>query len=220
MTDYTSPNWESAALVVIDVQRDFLDDGPWTIAGTSAVLPNLMSLIEAFREAGRPIVHMVRFYEPGGTDVDLLRRDSIEGGTKMAAPGTDGAEIATGLLPGDTQIDAELLLSGNPQAVSDDEIILFKPRWSAFFRTNLESWLRERNVDTVVVAGCNLPNCPRATLFDASERDFRTVLVRDAVSQTTEARLADVQRIGVELRTTAEAAESLPHGRRGRQSQS
>lgn len=50
---------------------------------------------------------------------------------------------------------------------------------------------------TVVVAGCNLPNCPRATLFDASERDFRTVLVTDAVSGVTVERLADLERIGV-----------------------
>ena len=34
---------------------------------------------------------------------------------------------------------------------------------------------RALGVDTIVVAGCNLPNCPRATLFEASERDFRTV---------------------------------------------
>jgi nicotinamidase-related amidase len=59
-------------------------------------------------------------------------------------------------------------------------------------------------VDTVVVAGCNLPNCPRATLFDASNRDFRTVLVTDAVSQASPERLADVERIGVERRTTRE----------------
>jgi nicotinamidase-related amidase len=209
MTDYTSPKWDSAALVVIDVQRDFLDEGSWTIPGTSDVLPQLTSLVEAFRKARRPIVHVVRFYEPGGSDVDLLRRDTIEGGTKMAAPGTDGAEIAAGLLPDDSQLDAEHLLSGKPQIVTDDEVVLFKPRWSAFFRTDLESWLRVRNVDTVVVAGCNLPNCPRATLFDASERDFRTVLVTDAVSQITEERVADVQRIGVELRTTAEAVDSL-----------
>lgn len=50
---------------------------------------------------------------------------------------------------------------------------------------------------TVVVAGCNLPNCPRATLFDASERDFRTVLVADAVSQASDERMADLRGIGV-----------------------
>jgi nicotinamidase-related amidase len=76
---------------------------------------------------------------------------------------------------------------------------LFKPRWSAFHRTPLEAWLRARDVTTVVVAGCNLPNCPRASLFDASERDFRTVLVKDAVSQATDERLEDLSRIGVNL---------------------
>jgi nicotinamidase-related amidase len=54
-------------------------------------------------------------------------------------------------------------------------------------------------VDTVVVAGCNLPNCPRATLFEAGERDFRTVLAVDAVSQASPERLADLAGIGVRL---------------------
>lgn len=50
---------------------------------------------------------------------------------------------------------------------------------------------------------------PRATLFDASERDFRAALAADAVSQTTEERLADLERIGVRLHTTEEALAAL-----------
>ena len=69
---------------------------------------------------------------------------------------------------------------------------MFKPRWSAFYRTRLDQHLRDGAVTTVVVAGCNLPNCPRATLFDASERDYRAVLVRDATSQVTDERLQDL----------------------------
>jgi nicotinamidase-related amidase len=82
--------------------------------------------------------------------------------------------------------------------------VIFKPRWSAFHRTELEALLHAQNCDTVVVAGCNLPNCPRATLFDATERDFRTVLVSDAVSQTSPERVADLERIGVALRSTTD----------------
>ena len=78
-------------------------------------------------------------------------------------------------------------------------MILYKPRWSAFHRTRLDDHLRDLDVTTVVVAGCNLPNCPRATLFDASERDYRTVLVTDATSQTTTERLDDLALIGVIL---------------------
>jgi nicotinamidase-related amidase len=60
-----------------------------------------------------------------------------------------------------------------------------------------------------VVAGCNLPNCPRATLFEASERDFRTVIVSDAVSQASPERLADLAGIGVSVLPAATVAASL-----------
>ncbi|MCE5292374.1 MAG: cysteine hydrolase [Nocardiaceae bacterium] len=207
MPDYTEPHWRSAALVIIDVQRDFLDDGVMPVAGTSGVLPELARLVTAFRAAGRPICHVVRLYEPDGSDVDLLRRAQIEGGARIAAPGSAGAELPAELL--DVPLDTESLLRGELQQVGAREIIMFKPRWSAFHRTQLQEWLDENGCDTVVVAGCNLPNCPRATLFDASERDFRAVLASDAVSQCTDERLADLSRIGVHLSTVVEIAGAL-----------
>lgn len=209
VNDYVAPHWSHAALVVIDVQNDFLDDGVSAIPGTSAVVPRIAALAAAFRAAGRPVVHVVRFYEPGGSDVDLPRRDAVERGAFVAAPGSPGSQIPTTLLPGPTLLDAPALRAGTFQQLGDDEVVLFKPRWSAFHRTALEEWLRERGIDTVVVAGCNLPNCPRATLFDASERDFRTVLVRDAVSQTSEERLADCVRIGVTVADSEQVTTRL-----------
>ncbi|MEV0945160.1 isochorismatase family cysteine hydrolase [Rhodococcus sp. NPDC049939] len=209
MTDYTSPRWGRSALVVIDLQRDFLDDGQAAIPGTTAVVPNVVSLVNAFRRAGRPVIHVIRLYPPGGSDVDLLRRDLIEKGAEVAAPGTDGSQVADGVLPRGYRLDADVLLAGKQQEVGPSEILLFKPRFSAFHRTELESLLRAEECDTVVVAGCNLPNCPRATLFDANERDFRTVLVTDAVSQTSPERLADLEKIGVNLHATANVVASL-----------
>lgn len=95
------------------------------------------------------------------------------------------------------------------QKIGAYEHIMFKPRWSAFYRTSLERHLRDQNVTTVVVAGCNLPNCPRATLFDASERDYRTVLVEDATSQVTAERLRDLTLIGVTLTDTRGVEQQL-----------
>ncbi|MCV7030282.1 cysteine hydrolase family protein [Mycobacterium sherrisii] len=209
MTDYTAPCWDSAALIVVDLQRDFLDDGVSAIAGTSAVVPNVAALAAAFRGAGRPIAHVVRLYEPGGSDVDLPRRRTIEEGAVIVAPDSDGAQIAEGVIPGSPRLDSAALLAGQMQHVGDREVILFKPRWSGFYRTGLQEWLEQEGCSTVVVAGCNLPNCPRATLFDASERDLRAVLVTDAVSQTTHERLADLDRIGVQLCTTETVASAL-----------
>jgi len=81
-----------------------------------------------------------------------------------------------------------------------------KPRWDAFYATALEQHLRALNIDTLVVCGCNLPNCPRATLFGASNRDFRTILVRDATSRVTPERLADLALMGTEVMGVDETA--------------
>jgi nicotinamidase-related amidase len=209
VTDYTTPRWATAALVLVDLQRDFLDDGVSPIPGTTAVVLNVATLTAAFREAGRPIAHVVRLYEPGGSDVDPPRRRVIEEGARVVAPGSDGAQVAEGIMPNSVGLDFAGLLSGQMQSVGKREVVLFKPRWSGFYRTGLEEWLRQEGCDTVVVAGCNLPNCPRATLFDASERDLRAVLVTDAVSQASEERLADLERIGVHLYTTETAIDAL-----------
>jgi len=208
-SDYTGPEWRKVALVIIDLQAEFMDGGALPVPGTSEILDRVADLAAAFRAAGRPIVHVVRFYEPGGSDVDLPRRAEVEAGARIAAPGSTGSQIPDAVLPRPTPLAPDTLLTGEPQRLGDNEVILFKPRWSAFHRTRLEPWLHERGVTTVVVAGCNLPNCPRATLFDASERDFRTVVVTDAVSQASDERLADLQRIGVSLWTTERLVDQL-----------
>lgn len=206
---YTRPRWESSALLLIDLQRDFLDDGPAPIPGTTEVLPPVGQLITAFRAARRPIAHVVRLYRPDGTNADSVRRRSIEEGASVVTPGSLGSEPADGLLPAGAQLDAELLLAQGAQSVGPMEMLFYKPRWSAFYCTRLADWLASEGCDTVVVAGCNLPNCPRATLFDATQRDLRSVLVTDAVSQTSPERLADLQRIGAHLMSVAQVCSHL-----------
>lgn len=205
-TDYTAPHWDRSALVLIDVQNDFVD-GATPIAGTAELLPAMARLARAFRDAGRPVVHVVRLYVPGGSDVDPVRRSAVEAGARIAAPGSAGSEVPAALLG--VPLDHALLLSGAVQSVGDAEAVLFKPRWSAFHRTGLDEHLRDLGVDTVIVAGCNLPNCPRATLFDASERDYRAAVVADATSQATDQRLDDLRLIGVEVLTTADVVDAL-----------
>lgn len=204
--DYTSPELDRSALVLIDVQNDFVS-GTAQVDGTAEHLPAMARLVELFRAKHRPIVHVVRLYIPGGSDADPPRRSAIEAGHQIAAPHTDGAAIPTTLLA--HPLDYESLLAGGAQHVGANEVVIFKPRWSAFYRTDLDQHLHDLGVTTVVVAGCNLPNCPRATLFDASERDYRAALVTDATSQVTAERLDDLGLIGVELLTTADIAQAF-----------
>jgi nicotinamidase-related amidase len=202
MTDrYTRPLPGSAALVLIDVQRDFYaEDAPLPIAGTRAAIPAMARLAAEFRARARPIVHVVRLYRPDGSNADMVRRLAIERGARFAVPGSAGSQIASELLPKPVELEHELLLSGELQQVGPHEHVVYKPRWGAFYQTKLEQHIRDTGSDTVVFAGCNFPNCPRTSIYEASERDFRIVLVSDALSGLDEQGIKECRAIGVDVR--------------------
>ncbi|MFE3001860.1 cysteine hydrolase family protein [Nocardia sp. NPDC059246] len=207
---YLTPRASSSALVLIDVQRDFYeDDAPARIDGTAAVIPAMAQLVHLFRRQGRPIVHVVRLYRRDGSNVDLVRRHAVESGAQIAVPGSEGSQIAPELLPGAVELEHERLLAGQSQQVGPAEYVMYKPRWGAFYGTGLEQHLRASGVDTIVFAGCNFPNCPRTSIYEASERDFRTVLVSDAMSGLYPRGAEECRAIGVHVRTLADVSTWL-----------
>jgi nicotinamidase-related amidase len=207
---YTIPEFASAALVTIDTQRDVLDDGTFPIPGTSAVLPAIRRLVEGFRKAQRPIVHIVRIYEQDGSNAEPCRRRLLADGAQLVIHGTPGCQLASELLPEPaSQLDDALLLDGGVQLLGAREVAIYKPRWGAFYRTRLDDHLRKQAVSTVVFAGCNFPNCPRTSIYEASERDFRVVAVRDAISGLYERGEQELANIGVHLMGSVEVTDFL-----------
>ena len=69
---------------------------------------------------------------------------------------------------------------------------------------SLEGLLKELEVNTLVVCGSNFPNCPRTTIYEASERDFRVMLVDDAMSGVYDQGRRELVNISVRIATTAE----------------
>jgi nicotinamidase-related amidase len=210
MDRYTEPDFGNAALITIDTQRDTLDGQPLDIPGTSAVLPNMRRLLAAFRNRRLPIVHVVRLYRRDGSNVDLCRRAAVERGGAMLAPDTPGSQLAPGLLPNDRLVlECDRLLAGGIQTAGEREFIIYKPRWGAFYQTSLEEHLRNLEVTTIVFTGCNFPNCPRASVVEASERDFRVVLVRDAISRLDDHGNSEMEQIGISALSTQQVLTAL-----------
>jgi nicotinamidase-related amidase len=214
MTDpYTRPLPDSAALVLVDVQRDFYaDDAPLPIEGTKAAIPAMASLVTEFRRRTMPVVHVVRLYRPDGSNADLVRKQAIEQGARFAVPGSAGSQIAPELLPNPVELDHELLLSGELQQIGPREHVMYKPRWGAFYQTKLEQHIRDTGCDTLVFAGCNFPNCPRTSIYEASERDFRIVLVSDALSGLDDRGMKECRAIGVDIRNLSATLAWLSQG--------
>lgn len=152
---HVTPQLARSALLVIDTQADFVDDGAFPIPGTTQVLPAITRLLHAYRAAGLPIVHVVRLYD--GDDVDLARRTLIARGASIARPGSAGSQIVTELRPDRADpLDPDVLLGGECQQLAEREWAMWKPRWGAFHRTPLDEHLRRLEVTTVVIPRTNL----------------------------------------------------------------
>ena len=210
MSTYTIPDFSSVALITIDMQQDTLDGHPFEIPGTSAILPPLKRLLHYFREAGKPIIHMVRIYQPDGSNVHLCRRELDEQGAQLVLAGSGGCEIVPDLLSAQGScLNTQVLLAGQIQSVGPHEGVIYKPRWGAFYNTPLEAYLRQQELSTLIFTGCNFPNCPRTSIYEASERDFRVLLVEDAVSGLYERGKEELRNIGVSMVRADEVRDRL-----------
>jgi nicotinamidase-related amidase len=210
IASYTAPEFDKSALVTIDVQRDVLEGQPLEVPGSSSAADAICRLAECFRAAGRPIVHIVRLYRRDGSNVDPCRRHLVERGVALLAPGSTGSELVPGLLADrDTRLDSDALLAGALQEVGADEVVMYKPRWGAFFQTPLEAHIRTHGISTVVFCGFNFPNCPRTSIYEASERDFRVVAVTDAISGIYERGAWELEGVGVALSSTSDVIKAI-----------
>jgi nicotinamidase-related amidase len=141
-----------------------------------------------------------------------VAKKTLKMASELSCPVSDGAELMDDLKPSSSsRLKSDLLLSGSLQQIGTLEWIMYKPRWGAFYNTLLEKHLRDLGVNTVVVCGCNFPNCPRTTIYEASERDFRTVLVKNGTSALYYTGLHELKSIDVSLMSTDECMTWLDH---------
>ena len=100
------------------------------------------------------------------------------------------------------ELDWNQLINGEFQQIGSNDWVMYKSRWGAFYRTGLEAFLREKKVNTLIFSGCNFPNCPRTSIYEASERDFRIVLAADAMSGLYKRGIQELENIGVTVTKT------------------
>jgi nicotinamidase-related amidase len=201
MTEYCLPEKENVALITISAQRDFVrGESPLCANGHSRAVPALKLVVEAFRRQGAPIFHSVRLYRADGSNAEPCRRSAFEEGLRILMPGTSGAELIDEIKTDPAlRLDPQLLLSGKMQELGENEFVFYRPRWGAFHHSRLEAELAARGINTVVICGFSFSTGTRATIYEASARDLRIILVPDAVCNGTEAGIAELGRIGVYL---------------------
>ena len=196
---HTEPHWDTSALVTIDMQNCFISPkiGKKETKAHS-IVANIVGLLDIYRAKGKPIVQVVRSYLPDGSDADVYRKGIIERGEFSLAPGSDEAELVAALKPGGSPaLDFDILRNGEFQKLGPNEWAMYKSRLGAFYKTGFEGWLREKCIDTVVFVGTFFPNCVRQSVTEANERDFRTVVVTDAIFGIHDTGEKELKAIGV-----------------------
>lgn len=168
----------NTALIVVDMQNGFCrDDGSVNQIGlpASALQPAIepcAHLVKAARQARVPIIYTRYLYRPDFTDGGVMVHDLIpdlkKGRCLMA--GTQDIEVVDELRP------------------AKDDYIIDKNRPSAFYATGMEPILKGLGVTDLVVCGVTTNCCVETTVRDASQRDYRTFVVEDAVAEYEEDR--------------------------------
>lgn len=156
-------NPNSAALIVIDMENDFVAPGaPFEVPAAQTLLPNLKEVIGFCRKAGIRVIYTSHVHRPDGSDMGrfadiyppVANREGL-------VDGTPGVEIYAEIAP------------------RDDEVVIKKHRYSAFYGTDLDVILRGQGVDTVIVTGVTTEDCCHATARDAMFRDYKVVFLSD-----------------------------------------
>lgn len=170
-------DFSRTALVIIDMQRDFLEPG-----GFGAALGNDVSLLVAAvgpckaildgaRAAGMLVIHTREGHRPDLSDAPpakVLRGDPAK---RIGAAGPMGRI----LIRGEAGHDIVPVLAPLPE-----EPVIDKPGKGAFYQTDLDLMLRNRGIETLLVTGVTTEVCVHTTVREANDRGYRCLVLGDA----------------------------------------
>lgn len=200
-----------SALVVIDMQRAFLDPGaPMEVPRARAIVPNVNRLAAAARRAGVPVVwvRMTAWRADGCTSYPAFYRD--------IATGAFGARLLESLVDGTEGHQPAAALDVRAQ-----DLNVNKTRFSAFFpgSSDIDAILRGRGIDTVIFAGTLTNRCCETSAMDAMNLGYRVIFAEDATATVTDAEhlaaLVNVATAIGDLRTTEQIVALLEAGTTG-----
>lgn len=167
-----------AALVIIDMQRDFLEPGGFgaALGNDVTLLRNTIEptrrLLAAARAAGMLVIHTREGHRPDLSDLAPAKRRRGRFTTGIGDAGPMGRILVRGE-PGHAIIPELQPVAGEP--------VIDKPGKGAFYATELEAILRHADIRQLLVCGVTTEVCVHATVREANDRGFDCLVVRDCV---------------------------------------
>jgi len=175
------------AVIVVDMQNDFASDGGMfdragiDITTVKSIVPNVRAVLDAARAAGVAVVYLKMGFAPDLCDAGYpssptwLKHAPLRVGDHVTAP--DGAPSRILIRAcWNTDILDEV-------APEPGDVVMDKTRYSGFFGTGLDAWLRERTITSLVVVGATTSVCVESTVRDAVFRDYHCLVVSDATAE-------------------------------------
>lgn len=169
---------DATALLVIDMQRDFLEPGGFgellgnDVSLLGRTVEPIASVLSAARAAGMLVVHTREGHRPDLSDCppSKLARGRLDIG--IGSPGPRGRILVRG------QEGHEII---EPLSPLEGEVVIDKPGKGSFYATDLELLLRNSAIRTLIVTGVTTEVCVHTTVREANDRGFECLVLEDCV---------------------------------------
>jgi nicotinamidase-related amidase len=204
-------NLQKTALVIIDMQRDFVEPGGFgetlgnDVSLLTAIVPACQRVLGAWRAAGGLVVHTRESHKPDLSDCPPAKRERGNPSLRIGDMGPMGRILVAGE-PGN-QIIAEL-------APRTGEIVIDKPGKGMFYGTDLQSQLHWRGISHLVFMGVTTEVCVQTSMREANDRGYDGLLLTDCTEsyfpEFKAATIAMIHAQGAIVGWTASSAELLP----------
>ena len=167
---------ERTALVIIDMQRDFIEPGGFgetlgnDVSLLSAIVPACRAVLTAWRAAGGLVVHTREAHAADLSDCPPAKRNRGNPKLRIGDPGPMGRILVAGE-PGNQIIPALAPVAG--------EIVIDKPGKGAFYATPLQAMLLQRTISHLVFMGVTTEVCVQTSMREANDRGYDSLLLAD-----------------------------------------
>ena len=168
---------QHTALVVIDMQRDFIERGGFgdslgnDVARLEAIIPTVAGLLDTFRARGWPVIHTREAHRPDLSDCPPSKIARGNPSLHIGETGAMGRLLVAGE-PGNQIVDALAPIEG--------EIVIDKPGKGMFWATGLHERLTGMGVTHLVFAGVTTEVCVQTSMREANDRGYECLLIEDA----------------------------------------
>ena len=167
---------DRTALVIIDMQRDFIEPGGFgetlgnDVSLLAAIVPATQAVLQAWRGKGGLVIHTREAHRPDLADCPSAKRHRGNPTLRIGDAGPMGRILIAGE-PGNQIIDA--------LAPIDGEIVIDKPGKGAFYATPLQSKLQARGIRNLVFMGVTTEVCVQTSMREANDRGYDCLLLED-----------------------------------------